>query len=123
MFGIVVNGAIVLFDFIGMLIKEKTGQTKLINKPFCGLKREEFIDCVVEGSVLRVRPIALTTLTTAGGLMPLAMGGGPLFEPMAVVLIFGLLYSTVLTLVVMSIIYTILVEKFNMKIHRAQNTE
>ena len=124
LFGIVVNGAIVLFDFIGMLIKEKTDKIEITdNKRFCGLKREEFIDCVVEGSVLRVRPIALTTLTTAGGLMPLALGGGPLFEPMAVVLIFGLLYSTVLTLVVMPIIYTILVEKFNMKIYRAQNIE
>ncbi len=124
LFGIVVNGAIVLFDFIGMLIKEKTEQNgAVITERFCGLKREEFIDCVVEGSVLRVRPIALTTLTTAGGLMPLALGGGPLFEPMAVVLIFGLLYSTVLTLVVMPIIYTILEEKLNMGINRSQSIE
>lgn len=121
LFGIVVNGAIVLFDFIGMLITERAkkngdgGEAK-----FGGLNREAFIACVIDGSAMRVRPIALTTLTTTGGLMPLATGGGPLFEPMAVVLIFGLLYSTVLTLVVMPVTFSLLVEKFGMRIHRTQ---
>jgi multidrug efflux pump len=124
LFGIVVNGAIVLFDFIGMLIEKKAGTQKITgNAKFGGLNKKEFVDCVIEGSVLRVRPIALTTLTTTGGLIPLAMSGGPLFEPMAVVVIFGLLYSTVLTLIVMPIVFSSLVEKFGMRIFRSQSVE
>lgn len=121
LFGIVVNGAIVLFDFIGMLVQEKgMNRQESGEKRYEGLDRSDFIDCVVEASALRVRPIVLTTLTTAGGLLPLATGGGPLFEPMAVVLIFGLLYSTVLTLVAAPIVYTLFVEKLGMRVYRAQ---
>ena len=73
-------------------------------------------DCVARGSRMRIMPIALTTLTTVGGLIPLAMAGGPLFEPLAVVIIFGLLLSTVLTLVVVPAIYCIFIETFRVNV-------
>ncbi len=125
LFGIIVNGAIVLFDFISMLVHEKAaigtsdeGLTK-----YNGLTKEEFTQCVIDGGALRVRPIALTTFTTMGGLLPLAISGGPLFQPLAVVIIFGLLYGTTLTLILMPVIYSMLVEKFNMRIGRTEEVD
>jgi len=57
-------------------------------------------------------PIILTSLTTIGGLIPLAIFGGPLFRPMAVVIIFGLALATLLTLLVVPALYALLVERF-----------
>jgi multidrug efflux pump subunit AcrB len=124
LFGIVVNGAIVLFDFISMLVHEKA-KTPSPNglARYKGLTRKEFIACVIEGGQLRLRPIFLTTFTTVGGLLPLAFFGGPLFEPLAVVIIFGLLYSTSLTLLLMPVIYSICVEKFGMKIATTESVD
>ena len=122
LFGIVVNGAIVLFDFIGMIIDEKAREVSGdINGKFKGLCKEQFIECIVEAASLRIRPIMLTVFTTIGGLMPLAISGGPLFEPLAVVAIFGLFYSTILTLLLMPIIYYTCVDKFHMKINRTED--
>jgi Cu/Ag efflux pump CusA len=50
----------------------------------------------------------LTTATTIGGLIPLWLGGGTMFEPMAIAIIFGLLFSTVLTLGVVPTLYAVL---------------
>ncbi len=120
LFGIVVNGAIVLFDFIGMLIRERRRNVDLKAKPeeksFHGLNHPAFLDCVVDGSVLRVRPILMTTCTTIGGLLPLMFNGGPLFVPLATVLIFGLALSTALTLFVVPTAYVLFAEKFKMKL-------
>ena len=61
LFGIVVNGAIVLFDFIGMLISERREDNGMKaakgEKSYHGLKEKAFTDCVLDGCVLRVRPI------------------------------------------------------------------
>ena len=122
LFGIVVNSAIVLFDFIGILVSErKNDSSGLTNSKYNGLTKKQFMDCIVEAGALRIRPIMLTTFTTIGGLLPLAFGGGPLFEPLATVIIFGLLYSTVLSLVLIPIIYFSCVEKFNMKIQKTED--
>lgn len=93
--GIVVNNAIVLVDLINQLREQ--GFTK--------------IEAIVEGGRLRLRPILMTTLTTALGLLPLAMGfgeGAELRAPMAVTVIGGLLVSTVLTLVVIPVMYAVI---------------
>ena len=58
--------------------------------------------------VLRTRPILLTTLTTAAGLLPLAFSSSPLWPPLAWAIISGLLASTVLTLVVVPSLYACL---------------
>jgi multidrug efflux pump subunit AcrB len=50
----------------------------------------------------------LTTATTIGGMIPLWLGGGPMFEPMAVAILFGLLFATVITLLMVPVLYKML---------------
>ena len=93
--GIVVNNAIVLVDLINQL--RDSGM--------------EMIEAVVEGGRLRLRPILMTTLTTTLGLIPLAMGwgeGAELRTPMAIPVIGGLVVSTLLTLIVIPVLYTLM---------------
>ncbi len=90
--GIVINNAIVLIDRIKIEIEEN------------GLPPAR---AVVEAAQRRLRPILLTTATTVGGLVPLWLGGGPLFEAMAVAILFGLLFATVLTLGFVPILYSL----------------
>ena len=63
---------------------------------------------ILESAQRRLRPIVLTTCTTVGGLLPLWLGGGPMWEPMAIAIIFGLMFATVLTLGVVPILYSLL---------------
>ncbi|MDI3480436.1 MAG: hydrophobic/amphiphilic exporter (mainly bacteria), family [Tepidanaerobacteraceae bacterium] len=93
--GIVVNNAIVLVDYINQLRQR-------------GMSREE---AIIRAGSIRLRPILMTALTTVLGLIPLALGlgeGGELRAPMATVVIGGLVFSTLLTLVVIPVIYTIM---------------
>ena len=89
LFGIVLNNGIVLIDRIDIEIEEG---------------REPF-DALVEASVRRARPILLTTLTTTAGLIPLYLGGGAMFEGMAVTLMGGLVGGTGLTLLLVPVLY------------------
>ncbi len=98
--GIVINNAIVLIDFIESNVAE--GQ--------------ELRSAVVAAGRLRMRPIILTSLTTVGGLLPLSLFGGALWAPMTNGMIFGLIFSTVLTLVVVPTIYVVFAENFKMKV-------
>ena len=91
LFGVVINNANVLIDRIDLEIAE-------------GLAPPDAILAAAKG---RLRPILLTTATTVLGLIPLWLGGGPMFQPMAVVLIFGLLFGTVLTLVLVPLFYSL----------------
>jgi len=79
--GIIINNAIVLIDQIDIERRSK------------GLK-----DAVVAAARKRVTPIMLTSLTTIFGLLPMAIAGGALFEPMATLMIGGLAVAAVLTL-------------------------
>jgi len=74
------------------------------------------MECVIQGSMARVHPILMTTLTTVGGLLSLMFNGGPLFEPLSTVIIFGLSLATLLTLVVMPSIYVLFARKLHMKL-------
>lgn len=90
--GIVVNNAIVLIDRVNQLRGE--GVSKF--------------DALVEGARTRLRPIAMTTVTTLVGFLPLAMGigdGAEIRQPMAITVIAGLTVSTLLTLIVIPIMY------------------
>ncbi|TDI86160.1 MAG: efflux RND transporter permease subunit [Caldithrix sp.] len=90
--GIVINNAIVLIDRIKIEIEEN------------GLDPAH---AVVESAQRRLRPILLTTATTVGGLVPLWLGGGPMFAAMAVAILFGLMFATVLTLGLVPTLYSI----------------
>ena len=83
LFGIVINNAIVLIDRIKIEIDE-------VGRPAN--------QAVVYATQQRLRPILLTTATTIAGLIPLWFGGSPMFQPMAIAIIFGLAFATVLTL-------------------------
>lgn len=87
--GIVVNDAIVLIDFINVLRRE----------------RGDVREGIIEACKLRFRPVILTTVSTVGGLLPLAVGGGSLWGPMGNVIIFGLSMATLLTLVLIPLVY------------------
>ncbi|MEM7203349.1 MAG: efflux RND transporter permease subunit [Planctomycetota bacterium] len=87
--GVVINNAIILIDFIQSSVK--AGST--------------LAEAVEQAGKARMRPIVLTTMTTVGGLAPLALFGGPLWAGMSYAMIFGLLFSTVLTLVVIPTLY------------------
>ena len=91
--GIVINNGIVLIDRIRIEIEEN------------GLEPGR---AVVEAAQQRLRPILLTTITTAGGLLPLWFGGDPLFVSMAVAILFGLVFATVLTLGFVPALYCLL---------------
>jgi multidrug efflux pump subunit AcrB len=91
--GIVINNAIVLLDRIRIEQAEN------------GLAADR---AIIEAAQQRLRPILLTTATTVGGLIPLWLGGGPMWEPMAIAIIFGLLFATVLTLGVIPVLYSLL---------------
>jgi HAE1 family hydrophobic/amphiphilic exporter-1 len=93
--GIVVNNAIVLVDLINQL---RAG----------GMER---INAIREAARLRLRPIMMTTLTTVLGLTPMALGlgeGSEMRTPMAITVIGGLLTSTLLTLLVVPVMYSLL---------------
>ncbi|SCY33672.1 efflux RND transporter permease subunit [Alkaliphilus peptidifermentans] len=110
--GIVVNNAIVLVDYINTLRKR-------------GMERT---DAICKAGPIRLRPILMTTLTTVLGLIPLALGIGEGAEqqaPMAITVIGGLSFSTLLTLVFIPVIYTILDDFKNWmkkKVFRKKNT-
>ena len=114
LFGIVVNTAIIFIEFADSLIKEKIEKCDGTG-PIMGLSIHEFRECLVQAGQVRLLPIAMTTLTTIGGLLPLALAGGPLWEGLAWLMIFGLMVATILTLIVVPSLYAIFVENFKVK--------
>ena len=65
---------------------------------------------IVDGSVMRCRPVILTTITTVAGLLPTAYGIGgdlPFIRPMVLALAWGLVFGTLISLVFIPLIYTL----------------
>ena len=91
--GIVINNAIVLIDRI-QIEQDRSGRAS--------------IEAIVAAAQQRFRPILLTTCTTTLGLIPLYLGGGLMWEPMAVAIMVGLLFATVITLLFVPVLYKIL---------------
>jgi HAE1 family hydrophobic/amphiphilic exporter-1 len=92
--GIVVNNAIVLIDRINQIRASGTDKNSAI----------------IEAANSRLRPILMTTLTTVLGLLPMAIGlgdGSEVRTPMAVTVIFGLLFATLLTLFLIPVLYSL----------------
>jgi HAE1 family hydrophobic/amphiphilic exporter-1 len=93
--GLVVKNAIILIDKVNQLREE-------------GVSKRQ---ALVEGARSRLRPIAMTTLCTLFGFLPLALAfgeGAEVRSPMAITVIGGLLVSTLLTLVVIPVVYDLL---------------
>jgi len=128
--GVVVNNAIVLLDYVNLLISRKLkSKIEETEDPNAKLTLEELKGCIIEGGKVRLRPVLLTAITTIFGLMPLATGmninfftlfssfdpqlyfGGDnviFWGPIAWTVIFGLTFATFLTLVIVPVMYFIL---------------
>ena len=111
LFGIVLNTGVIFIEFADMLMVEKVKQGPG-DGPHGGLTRQEFRQCLADAGKQRMLPIFLTTATTVGGLIPLALSGGPLWEGLAWLMIFGLCVATLMTLLVLPALYAIVVETF-----------
>lgn len=122
--GIVVNNAIVLIDYIELLKQRKRKELGYNDEEF--LPVEIATECIVEAGKTRLRPVLLTAITTILGLLPMAVGlninfgkmlsefepefyvGGDMvafWGPIAWTVIFGLTFATILTLVVVPVMY------------------
>jgi multidrug efflux pump len=96
--GLIISHVIVLFDFIEEMKHEG----------------EPLRKAVVDAGLARLRPVLTTVLATVGGLIPLALEGGPLWEPMCYVQIAGMLVATLVTLVIVPVLYVIFVEDLHL---------
>ena len=117
--GIVVNNAIVLIDYTQILIDRKKEELGVDTEQY--LTKQMYFDLIIAGGKSRLRPVLLTAITTVLGLIPLAVGlnidffglftkfdpniyvGGDnviFWGPLAWTVIFGLIFATFLTLVV-----------------------
>ena len=103
--GIVVNNAIVLVDRINQLRRQ-------------GVDKDT---AILDAAKTRLRPIVMTTLTTVLGLLPMAFGfgeGAEIRTPMAITVIYGLLFASLLTLILLPVLYSL----FDVKKNVAQKT-
>ncbi|MCG7638165.1 efflux RND transporter permease subunit [Alteromonas sp. CNT1-28] len=92
--GIVVNNAIVLVDRINQLRRQ-------------GVEKDT---AILDAAKTRLRPIVMTTLTTVLGLLPMAFGfgeGAEIRTPMAITVIYGLLFASLLTLILLPVLYSL----------------
>jgi len=122
--GIVVNNAIVLIDYINLLVKNKRESQGISDMIY--MRKEDVKQCIIKGGATRLRPVLLTAITTVLGLIPLAIGfnfnfrtlvtdlnpnifiGGDntaVWGPMAWTVIYGLVFATFLTLIVVPVMY------------------
>ncbi|MDP2687302.1 MAG: efflux RND transporter permease subunit [Aequorivita sp.] len=122
--GIVVNNAIVLIDYTQILIDRKMNDLEMDDDDM--LTKRQYFDIIVAGGKSRLRPVLLTAITTVLGLVPLAIGlnidffglftdynpniyiGGDnviFWGPLAWTVIFGLIFATFLTLIVVPVMF------------------
>ena len=116
LFGIVLNTGIIFIEFADILMERKREErleASSAHGPIVGLSRQEFRECLVAAGKQRMLPIFLTAATTIGGLLPLALSGGPLWEGMSWLMIYGLMVATLLTLYIVPALYAIIVETFH----------
>jgi multidrug efflux pump subunit AcrB len=93
--GVIVSHIIVLSDYI------EEGRA-------AGL---ELTEALIQAGLVRLRPVLVTVLATVGALVPLYLSGGALWEPLCAVHIFGLLFATMLTLIILPVLYYLFARK------------
>lgn len=134
--GVVVNNAIVLIDYTDLVRARKRQEKGIPKGEF--LEYEDLLASIIESGKTRLRPVLLTAITTVLGLIPLAIGmninfgtlltefdpqfyvGGDnaaFWGPMAWTVIFGLTFATVITLVIVPVMY-LLADKLQMRIRK-----
>tara|TARA_R110000850_G_scaffold201744_1_gene327655 strand:- start:103364 stop:104008 length:645 start_codon:yes stop_codon:yes gene_type:complete len=122
--GIVVNNGVVLLDYTDLLIARKREELGVDKKEL--LSNEHVFEAIVKGGKARLRPVLLTAITTVLGLIPLATGfnvdffslfetGNPhiyvggdnviFWGPLAWTVIYGLIFATFLTLIVVPVLF------------------
>jgi multidrug efflux pump subunit AcrB len=137
--GIVVNNAIVLVDYTQILIDRRKEKLDLDENEM--LTKAQYFEEIVAGGRSRLRPVLLTAITTIGGLIPLAVGfnidffglfvdynpdiyiGGDnviFWGPLAWTVIYGLIFATFLTLVVVPVMFY-LVARAKLKFKKKTN--
>jgi len=92
--GVIVSHIIVLFDFI-----EESREHGVPLR-----------DALIDAGLMRIRPVVVTVIATVLGLIPLALHGGPLWQPLCYAQIAGLSFATVVTLVLVPVVFTLFVE-------------
>ncbi|MEG2061613.1 MAG: efflux RND transporter permease subunit [Alistipes sp.] len=100
--GIVTKNGIVMVDYMNLLIERGSG----------------VFEAVIAGGKSRLRPVLMTSLTTILGMLPLAIGtgaGSETWQPMGIAVIGGLTCSTLLTLFIVPVLYSILVNRSQRK--------
>jgi len=130
--GIVVNNAIVLIDYTELLKKDRRKELGLEEDAY--LPAGDATQCIIKAGQTRLRPVLLTAITTVLGLIPLAIGLNIDFEgmlssfnpniyfggdqtlfwgPISWTVIFGLSFSTFLTLIIVPVMYrlTVVIQK------------
>jgi multidrug efflux pump subunit AcrB len=98
--GIEVKNSILLVDFTNQLRREG----------------KSLDDAIRQAGEIRFLPIILTSLTAIGGLMPIAVSTNPLISPLAIVLIGGLISSTLLSRIVTPVLYKLIPPKVEMPV-------
>jgi multidrug efflux pump subunit AcrB len=91
--GVIVSHVIVLFDFIEE--KHEEGEPLRL--------------ALIDAGIVRLRPVLITVAATVFALFPLALNGGPLWEPLCYTQIAGLTVATLITLLLVPVIYAIFV--------------
>ncbi len=117
--GIVVNNGIILVDYINQLREKRYTQLAMQRgtqdrdgewhvELSCEEENALLHDCVADGAASRIKPILITTLTTLLGDIPMAVGhgeGSEIYAPMGQAIVGGLLTSTLITLIIIPVIY------------------
>ena len=136
--GVVVNNAIVLIDYTNLVRSRKREEKGILPNEY--LDYEDLLGSIIESGKTRLRPVLLTAITTVLGLIPLAIGmninfstllsdfdpqfyvGGDnaaFWGPMAWTVIFGLTFATLITLVIVPVMY-LLADKLAMRLRKVK---
>ena len=141
--GVVVKNGIVLMDFFILLLDKKKAELNLATHE--DIPMDQFVTCIVEAGRSRLRPVLLTATTAVLGLIPLAIGlnfnfftfltdlnphiylGGDnviFWGPLAWTIIFGLTYATILTLVMVPVMFFLVSKwKHNIRVRKLAHAE
>ena len=140
--GIVVNNSVVLIDYVDILILRRREELGIDDEKHL-ISKEDAFTAIVQAGKARLRPVILTAITTVLGLIPLAIGfnidffslfsefdpniymGGDnviFWGPLAWTVIFGLLFATFLTLIIIPVLLY-LVHRAKLRIQRFKNPE